>query len=67
MMGRKKMLTMRNDRLMSGVPLGHVILISKKIGKFVANLRVGCSVSLAMSMNLVSFALEATCSLMLLV
>ena len=39
-------------------------IISQKIGKFVANLRVGCSV---VSMNFVSFALEATCSLMLLV
>ena len=39
-------------------------IISQKIGKFVANLRVGCSV---ISMNFVSFALEATCSLILLV
>ena len=39
-------------------------IISQKNGKFVANIRVGCSV---ISMSFVSFALEATCSLMLLV
>ena len=37
---------------------------TKKTGKFVANLRVGFSI--AISMNFVSFALEGTCSLMLL-
>ena len=40
--------------------------IDRKTGKFVTNLRVGCTVSLAISMSFVRLALEARCSLMLL-